>query len=136
MSRAVRNVFGIVALVISGYFFGAVNMLAFINQPAWPIKTIIVVIFAVPAIVFLLVGVLCRGFDKIRRDLGIVLLSVAGMTALSILSLVCMLATPDIAKSLPPDFTKMFGAVFSGFACLAIYIVVGMGLLLTSRDRA
>jgi len=136
MSRAVRNVFGIVALVISGYFFAAANMLAFFNQPAWPIKTIIVATFAAPAIVFFLIGAFCRGFDRIRRDLGIVLLSVAGTTALTILSFICMLASPDIAKSLPPDFTKMFGAVFSGFACLAIYVVVGMGLLLTSRKRA
>ena len=136
MSKPVRNVFGIIALVISGYFFGAVDMLAFINQPVWPIKTIVIVVFGVPAIVFLLIGALCRGFDKVRRDLGIVLLSVAGMTALTIVSFICMLATPDIAKSLPPDSPKMFSTVFSGFSCLALYVLAGLGLVLTSQKQA
>lgn len=78
MPKAVRNVFGIIALVLSGFFFYTLNILAFINQPAWPVKFVIIAVFAIPAVVFLLIGISCRGFDKLRRDLGIVLLSAAG----------------------------------------------------------
>jgi hypothetical protein len=128
MSKGVRNVFGIIALVFSGFFLYGVNLVAFINQPAWPIKTIVIAVFGIPAIVFLLIGVFCHGFNKFRRDLGIVLLSAAGMTALVILSFICMLA--------PPDMLRMFSAVLSGVVCLSLYIVLGLGLLFTLRKRA
>ena len=135
MSKAVRNVFGIIALVISGFFFYNVNLLAFLNQSVWPIKTVVVAVFSIPAIVFLLIGAFCDGFHKFWRDLGIVLLSAAAMSALVILSFICILTSPDIAKSLPPDFTKMFSAVFSGFTCLAFYAFAGLALVLTSQGR-
>ncbi len=136
MSKVVRNVFGIIALVISGFFFYGVNLVAFVNQPVWPIKTVIIAVFGIPAIVFFLIGVFCRGFDKFQCDLGIVLLSAAAMSALVILSFICMLASPDIVKSLPPDSTKMFGAVLSGFLCLVLYLLAGLGLVLTSQKQA
>jgi hypothetical protein len=135
MSKGVRNVFGIIALVFSGFFLYGLNLVAFVNQPAWLIKTIVLAVFGIPAIVFLLIGVFCHGFDKFRRDLGIVLLSAAGMTALVVLSFICMLASPDIAKSFPPDMLQMFSAVLSGVACLSLYIVLGLGLLFTLRKR-
>ena len=133
MSKGVSNVFGIIAWVISGFFFYCVNLLAFLNQPIWPIKTTIIVVFAVPAVVFLIIAVLCRGIDRFRRDLGIVLLATTGNNLLVIVSFICMLASPDIAKSLPPDFTKMFSAVFSGVACLTLYALIGGGLIFASR---
>ncbi len=135
MSRAVRNVSGIIAWAFSGFFLYALNLLAFINQPAWPVKVIIIAMFAVPAIVFLIIAAFCRGFDKVRRDLGIVLLSAAGMSGLLILFFVCMMASPDIAKFFPPDGIQMFSAVLSGFACLALYLLVGLGLVLTRRKN-
>ena len=135
MPKTVRNVFGIVALVISGFFFYAVAMIAFINQPAWPIKTVIVLVFVIPAAIFLVIGVWCHGFDKFQRDSGIVLVAAAANTLLVIFSFVSMLASPDVAKLLPPDSVKMFSAIWSGAFCLMVYIVVGLALLLLLKRR-
>ncbi len=135
MPKTVRNVFGIVALVISGFFFYAVAMMAFINQPAWPIKTVVVLVFVIPAVIFLLIGVWCHGFDKFERDLGIVLLAASANTLLVIFSFVSMLASPDVGKLLSPDSVQMFSAIWSGAFCLILYIVVGLALLLFLKRR-
>jgi hypothetical protein len=33
-----------------------VNILAFVNQPPWHIKAVIIAVFSIPAVVFLLLG--------------------------------------------------------------------------------
>jgi hypothetical protein len=135
MPKPIRNVFGIIAYVCSGFFFYAVNIVAFVNQPLWPIKSTIILVFAVPAILFSVIGSFCRGFGHFQRDLGIVLLSAAANSILVILSFVCMFASPELAKSLPPDTLQMFSAITFGAASLALYIFIGLGLLLMSRKK-
>ena len=131
----IRNVLSIVALVISGFFLYGSNLIAFINQPVWPVKTVIFAVFVTPALVFLLVGFFCRGFNNVRRDLGIVLLSAAGTAAFVVISFVCMWKSPDLAKQLPPNFFQLFGDFFSGVLCFSLYVALGLALLLTSRKR-
>lgn len=133
MSKPVRNVFGIVALVVSGFFLNGANILAFINEPLWPIKTVIIAVFAVPAVLFLLLGAWCRGFDKFRRDLGIILLATAGYVCFTILLFFCMLKSPEILRQMPPDFFHMFGDILSGVLCVSLYVLLGLGLLLVPR---
>lgn len=135
-TKIVRTVFGIVALVVSGFFFYAVAILAFVNQPIWPIKTIIIAVFSTPAVVFLLIGVWLHGFSKFRLDFGIVLLAAAGNMALGIFSYILLLATPEFAKQLPPDGRQMFSAVWSGGSCLIAYVAIGIALILLRKRPA
>jgi hypothetical protein len=67
---------------LSAFFFYVVNILAFVNQPAWHIKAVIIAVFSIPAVVFLLLGAFFRGFSHTRRDTGIVLLSASALSAL------------------------------------------------------
>ena len=78
MSKAVRKVFGIIALVISGFFFFEVNLMAFVNQPVWPIKTVIIAVFGIPnnewgeevkAVVELLPDKRTDDLDDVRAEL-------------------------------------------------------------------
>jgi hypothetical protein len=133
VSKPVKNIFGIVALVLSGFFLNGVNILAFVNQPIWPVKAIIIGAFIVPAIFFLLLSSWCRGRGKFRRDLAIVLLATAGYGAFVILSFFCMLKSPDVLKQMPPDFFHQFGDVLSGALCFSLYLLLGVGLLLLPR---
>ena len=71
---------------MSAFFFYVVNILAFVNQPPWHIKAVIIAIFSIPAFVFLLLGAFIRGFSHARRDTGIVLLSASALSALVMLS--------------------------------------------------
>jgi len=107
----------------------ACDFLAFVNQPLWPIKTVILAVFAIPAILLLLLGGWCRGVDKFRRDLGTVLLATAGYGAFTILSLFWMLRSPDVLKQMPPDFFRQFDDILSGVLCFILYLLLGVGLL-------
>jgi len=42
--------------VLSAFFFYVVNNLAFVNQPPWHIKAVIIAVFSIPAVVFLLLA--------------------------------------------------------------------------------
>jgi hypothetical protein len=136
MPNTARNVFGIILLVISGFNFYAVALLSFIHKPLWPIKMIVVSLFAIPAVGFLLVGVWCHGFAKFRRDFGIVLLSAAGVTAMAVFSYAAMLATPGYAKLVSPEERQVFSAVWTGGIWLALYVVVGLALILRRKSAA
>jgi hypothetical protein len=72
---------------LSAFFFYVVNNLAFVNQPPWHIKAVIIAVFSIPAVVFLLLGAFFRGFSHAQRDTGIVLLSASALSALAMLSL-------------------------------------------------
>jgi hypothetical protein len=61
-----KNIFGISTLVLSAFFFYVVNILAFVNQPPWHIKAVIIAVFSIPAVVFLLLGAFFRGFSQAR----------------------------------------------------------------------
>jgi hypothetical protein len=83
---------------LSAFFFYVVNILAFVNQPPWHIKAVIIAVFSIPAVVFLLLGAFFRGFSHTRRDVGIVLLSASALSALAMLSFFCVWASPDMAR--------------------------------------
>ena len=88
-------------LALFAFFFDVVNILAFVNQPPWHIKAVIIAIFSIPAFVFLLLGAFIRGFSHARRDTGIVLLSASALSALVMLSFFCVWASPDMARYFP-----------------------------------
>jgi hypothetical protein len=44
-----------------------VNILAFVSQPPRHIKTVIIAVFSIPAVVFLLLGAFFRGFSRTPR---------------------------------------------------------------------
>jgi hypothetical protein len=41
---------------LSAFFFYVANILAFVSQPPWHIKAVIIAVFSIPAVVFLLLG--------------------------------------------------------------------------------
>jgi hypothetical protein len=129
MPSRVRNVFGIVCWVIAGFFLYSLCVLSFINRPLWPMKLAVLGVFLTPCALLVLIAGWCRGFGRLGRELGIVLLSAAGMSLLVVLMFVCIYASPETARSMPPDMREMFSAIWSGTLCLAFYVVFGLFLL-------
>ncbi len=134
MPGRARNVFGVICWVIAGFFSYTVCLLAFINQPLWPVKLTAMGIFLVPLVLFLLIAAWCRGFRQMGRELGIVLLSASGLSLMVVLTVVCIYASPETAKRMPPNGREMFSAIWSGVGCLVFYI--GFGLILVLRRRS
>ena len=134
MPGKVRNVSGIICWVIAGFFLYNVGILSFINQPLWPVKLAILGAFLVPVVVFLLLAAWCRGFSRMGRELGIVLLSAGGVTLFGVLMFVALYASPETAKQMPPNTREMFSAIWFGGGCLTLYLVLGLVLVLCRRE--
>ena len=107
-----------------------VNNLAFVNQPPWHIKAVIIAVFSFPAVVFLLLGAFLRGFSHTRRDTGIVLLSASALSALAMLSFFCVWASPGMTRyffaetyfiSLATLYLVLFTLAFMSSLALAYY---------------
>jgi hypothetical protein len=113
-----------------------VNILAFVNQPAWHIKAVIIASFSIPAVVFLLLGAFFRVFSNTRRDTGIVLLSASALSALAMLSFFCSWASPDIARYFFAGTFRFFSDTVSGIVCLSLYVLIGFALLFIPHQSA
>jgi hypothetical protein len=126
----------ILCLIISGFFFYMVGLLALVNEGPRSTKFIIVAVFSVPAFLFLLPGLDRRGGAHARRNIGIVLLGAAGASLLVIVQVALMLKDPQTAPLMRPDTVRFFSDYVSGAVCLALYLGVGLVLVLSSRQRA
>jgi len=116
--------------------FYVVNILAFVNEPPWHIKAVIIAVFSIPAAVFLLLGAFFRGFSHTQRDAGIVLLSASALSALAMLSFLCVWASPDMARYISADTFHFFSDTVSGIVCLSLYVLIGFGLLFIPHQSA
>ena len=142
----IRRVLSIVFYVVAGFFLYMVSLLAFIDGTALDTngalgangaaaKWLPIGIFAVPAVLTLLVGLAIMGFRQWRRDTGIVFLSAAGFTTFLVLSFVSMLMNEEYRKMMPPDIDvlKFFGDYITGAAVLVVLMLAGVLLVITGR---
>jgi hypothetical protein len=142
----VRKIISIIFYVIAGFFLYAVNGLAFINiaviktatpPPAW-IKLLVIGIFAVPALISLLIGLGITGFQQWKRDVGIVFVSAGGVTSFVAVTMACLFMSPESKRYLPPeapDMSQFFGDLSVGILCIVMSIVLGALLIITSRQK-
>jgi hypothetical protein len=142
----IRRVLSVVLYIIAGFFFYMVSLLAFIDGAALATngadlgandaafaKWLPIIIFGVPAILSLVVGLAIMGFRDWRRDAGIVFLSAAGFTTLLIFMFATMLMKEETRKMMPPDMLSFFGDYITGAAVIVALALAGGLLVLTSR---
>ncbi|MBN1676072.1 MAG: hypothetical protein JXR37_33820 [Kiritimatiellae bacterium] len=122
--------------VVAGFFVYGVSLIAFLNQPPVLAKFAVMALFAVPGLTALLVGLAVRRFERWQRATGIVLVSGAGFTALAVLTIACVFASPEFRKMRPDSPPDLFGDYVTGIACLALLLGLGAALLWTSRRPA
>lgn len=141
----IRKVLSVGLYIIAGFFFYMVCVLAFIDGTAVTngaalgaddaafAKWLPIIIFTVPAILALVVGLAIMGFQDWRRDAGIVLLSAAGFTTLLVFMFATMLMKEESRKMMPPDMLKFFGDYITGAAVIVVLALAGGLLVITSR---
>jgi hypothetical protein len=142
----IRRVLSVGLYIIAGFFFYIVSVLAFIdgaavvpndapfdaNDAAFA-KWLPIIIFTIPAIISLVVGLAIMGFRDWRRDAGIVFLSAAGFTTLLAFMFATSLMKEETRKMMPPEVLKFFGDYITGAVVLVVLAVAGALLLITSR---
>ncbi len=136
-----RKVISTVFYVVAGFLVYMVGVLAFTNMsslpgstkpPAWA-KLAMMGVFSAPAAVALLAGLAIDRFRHWKRDVGIVLVSGAGVTAFVVLTIACILMSPESRKLFPRNMLDFFSAYIAGMSSILGLIVIGIALIMTSR---
>jgi hypothetical protein len=147
----IRKVLSVGLYIIAGFFFYMVCVLAFIDGTAVGAngaavgaddaafaKWLPIIIFTVPAILTLVVGLAIMGFQDWRRDTGIVLLSAAGFTTFLVFTFATMFMNEQYRKMMPPempDVLRFFGDYITGATVIIGLALGGALLVITSRKR-
>jgi hypothetical protein len=142
----IRRVLSVGFYIVAGLLFYTVSVLAFIDGSALGANTaasdasdasfpkwLPIIIFAVPAILTLVVGLAIMGFRDWRRDAGIVLLSAAGFTTFLVFMFATMLIKEQSRKMMPPEILSVFGDYITGAAVIVVLALAGALLVITSR---
>jgi hypothetical protein len=145
----IRRVLSVVFYIVAGFLFYTVSVLAFIdgaalgaNQPAFGaedatfVKWLPIIIFVVPALITLVIGLAIMGFRDWRRDAGIVFLSVAGFTTFGIFMFATTFMNEEYRKLMPPDMPdvmKIFGDYITGAVVIVVLALAGGLLVITGR---
>ncbi|HEY8096726.1 MAG TPA: hypothetical protein VIE65_11640 [Methylobacter sp.] len=106
-------------------------MFAFVN-PGY-IKLISMGIVAVPVIVFICIGVLISKKREWRKAIAYICISTATVMAFTVLTFICMWATPELRNAFPHDPFKMMNDYWSGSAATFLFFVLGYYLLKTVK---
>ncbi len=144
--KIVRKILSIAFYVIAGFFLYTVTGLAFVNiaaiktaaPPAAWMKLVIIGTFAVPGLISLLIGLAITRFQRWKRDVGIVLVSAGGATSFIAVTMVCFLMSPESKRYFPPDapdMSQFFGDLTDGIVSVVTSIVLGVLLIITSRQK-
>ena len=130
------KVFGIILLVVAGFFFYMVSLLTFINEPSAAKKWGIVFGFSIPAVLPLFGGLALGGFRNWRRKTGIVLLSGAGATGLVVCAFVSICMDERYRGMVKPNTLRFFSDYSTGGAVTVALAVLGLLLILTRKRHA
>jgi hypothetical protein len=144
----IRRVLSVGFYILAGFFLYTVSVLAFVDGAAVAngaamgaddaafAKWLPIIIFAVPALLTLVIGLAIMGFRDWRRDAGIVLLSVAGFMTFVVLTFVTTFMNEEFRKMMPPDMpdiVKFFGDYITGAAVIVGLALAGALLVITGR---
>ncbi len=124
-----RKFCSVASHILAGFFLYGISLLAFTSQLSLIEKTSMMIVFGLPVVAALFIGLALAGFCNWRRDVGIVFLSTAAMSAFVVITVACMLMSESLEGLLPLDIFNSFNAHFTGFTFIALYAVLGALLL-------
>lgn len=130
-----RKVLSVIFLSLSGLQFFIVNVLAFLSGLPLVGKLSSLAIFTGAALVPHLIGLAFGGFRYWKRDTGMVLLSVAGVTAFMMLSIVCLFKSEEFVRLTGENAFNAFSSFYTGGALLALNAGLGWLLVKTGPTR-
>jgi hypothetical protein len=136
----IRKLTSIGLYIVAGFFFYMVSILAFINDAplgakTLAAKTLMVAIFAIPAVLALLAGLAVGRFQNWRRNAGAVLLSATGVTLFVVFTVACLMTSDEFRRMMPPDTLTFFSDYITG-ALVIVVLAIGGALLLWANRRS
>jgi len=125
----------IICYVVAGFFVCMIMTISFFNEPPASARLAIMGVFAVPATICLLLGMYLSPYTRWQRDVGIVLLSAALLMIFLVLTVACMLATPELTRQLPDNKFGFFSDYLSGTFCITAFLSLGSWLVWRTRNH-
>lgn len=127
-----RRFCSIVLEVIAGFFLFIVTLLAFMSEVPAGWKALTLVLFLLPAVVVMAIGLALMRFRYWKRDTGVVLLSATAATLFAVFTMACMMMSAEFRQMLAPDSPEPFGSYIVGTAFNAL--LAALGWLLVKKD--
>lgn len=124
--------FSIICYVVAGFFVYGLCLIAFFKFPSVGTKLGVLGGCALAAMLPLAVGLMVSGGAKWRRDVGIVLLSGSGFTALLFLMMLCFSLDPAFKEFFPNAELDAFSDYTAGLICIGICAAAGIVLIRAS----
>jgi len=111
--------------------------MGFINDPEMGGIFVLMIasLMLIPAFLTLTIGLALRGYQRWRRDTGIVLLSAAALTALFVLFWITMISSKEMRDLMPPETVKRLSGYTTGGSMLAGIAGTGWLLILSSKKQ-
>lgn len=124
-----RKFFSVLLYVVAGFFLYMVCILGFVNSVPLVKKWGIIIVFLLPALIALLVGLALRSFQNWRRDTGVVLLSASGFSAFLVFTMICFMRDEEFRRMMKPETLAIFGDYFGGGGFILSLAALGLGLI-------
>jgi hypothetical protein len=129
-----RKILSIASLVMSGFFVYMVCLLAFINLGG--AKYVMVAVFYFVSLLFLLIGIWLKPGRVWLSTAGVVLMWGALTTAFLVLTVFCMLMTPELRNMFPSNPFENFNDYGAGITTTILFFVIGCVLQRLPRPSA
>ncbi len=127
-----RRVFGIGAYVMAGSFLVCSSFVGMMGV-TWETKWGALATMLLPALLFLWIGRALSGTPRWLRDVGVVLVASAAVSACMALSMSLLSADPEFQKLMPPE---PLDAYWTGGVWIVLMGLAGrLGAVVTKRDR-
>lgn len=121
-----RKIISIFFYISAGFFIYGVCLIAFVNIPQdCGVKFLIMGIFSIPVLLCLFIASAVSSFQNWKYYTGVTLLSGVGFNTLVIITIICLLLTPELNEFFPDNKLGFFNDYISGFSVM--FILGGTG---------
>ncbi|SFL98500.1 hypothetical protein [Marinobacter zhejiangensis] len=131
----VRNIFGILCFIVSGFFVYMVGLMAFFDFSAnGADKAGIMGVFCIPAVVSHLIGLLLYRGGSWQTATGITLIGGSVLNVFVVIAMFSIKASPEIAGTVDTRGVDSFSDYLAGFSVMSVAIGLGLLLMLAGRS--
>ena len=125
----IRNILGILFLIVSGFFVYMVSLMAFFEFPdVGGAKFLILGGICIPLLIFHLIGLAFYRGANWKISTGITFFVGAAFNILVVISILSIKYSPEIAEVVDTSGLSAFSDYLSGFVVMALFIGLGIAL--------
>lgn len=134
-SQVTRKVIVVICLSLACSFVSTVSIVSFVSESSIITKFAIMGVFCVPGLISLFIGLAISRFQNWKRNVGIVLLSGAGISAFMVLTTICFFLSPEFKELFTENELALFSDHVTGLSCILIFSAIGVALIKNSKRQ-